>query len=340
MITEAPPVPVFHHLHRLTDECALFEHADHTTPLKEHGYRVDDVARALVVVSREPRPAPNVSGISRRYLEFVLAALHPSGTCHNRMAVDRAWVDEPGVGDWWGRAIWGLGVAAGTAQTTGMQARALAGFRVAAQQRSTSIRSMAFAALGAADVLDRRPDERPARALLSDAVETIWWDNCDPEWPWPEPRLGYANATLAEALIVGGETLSDHHALSRGLEMLDFILTVDQREGHLSVTPVGGRGPEDTEAGFEQRPIEVATIADACATAYRVTLDRRWLTGIQLAWRWFLGDNDSETPMFDPATGGAYDGLERDGHNVNQGAESTLAMLSTAQHARRIAKRR
>jgi hypothetical protein len=199
---------------------------------------------------------------------------------------------------------------------------------------------MAYAALGAAEMLDHRPDEQAARALLHAAVQVMWWDDVDPDWPWPEPRLGYGNGTLAEALIVGGETLSDHHALSRGLEMLDFLLKVDQRDGHLSVTPVGGRGPEDTEAGFDQQPIEVAAIADACATAYRVTLDRRWLAGINLAWRWFLGDNDCGIPMFDPLTGGGYDGLERGGRNENQGAESTLAMLSTAQHARRIAKRR
>jgi hypothetical protein len=41
--------------------------------------------------------------------------------------------------------------------------------------------------------------------------------------------------------------------------------------------------------------------------------------------------------MFDPLTGGGYDGLEADGRNANQGAESTLAFLSTMQHARRLA---
>jgi hypothetical protein len=40
--------------------------------------------------------------------------------------------------------------------------------------------------------------------------------------------------------------------------------------------------------------------------------------------------------MFDPRTGGGFDGLERFGANQNQGAESTLAMLSTAQHAQRL----
>jgi hypothetical protein len=56
---------------------------------------------------------------------------------------------------------------------------------------------------------------------------------------------------------------------------------------------------------------------------------------VSLAWRWFLGENDSATPMFDPVSGGGYDGLEPDGRNVNQGAESTLALLSTMQDVQR-----
>jgi len=51
---------------------------------------------------------------------------------------------------------------------------------------------------------------------------------------------------------------------------------------------------------------------------------------------WFLGDNDAGTPMWDPATGGGYDGLTRQGPNLNQGAESTLALISTLQHLRNL----
>ena len=39
--------------------------------------------------------------------------------------------------------------------------------------------------------------------------------------------------------------------------------------------------------------------------------------------------------MHDPVSGGGFDGLERFGRNENQGAESTLALLSTLQQARR-----
>jgi hypothetical protein len=43
--------------------------------------------------------------------------------------------------------------------------------------------------------------------------------------------------------------------------------------------------------------------------------------------------------MYDPHTGGGYDGLKPDGPNLNQGAESTLALVSTLQHARTLATR-
>jgi hypothetical protein len=52
---------------------------------------------------------------------------------------------------------------------------------------------------------------------------------------------------------------------------------------------------------------------------------------------WFLGDNDGRVVMYDAASGGGYDGLTPIGPNTNQGAESTLAMVATLQHARNLA---
>lgn len=334
MITARGPVPVFDHLLRLTDQRGLFEHAELSAPRREHGYCVDDVARGLVVVCRESGSDFNVRRLERHYLDFVLAGIQPDGTCRNRMDADGAWVDEAGVGDWWGRALWGLGVAAAHAHSETARLRALEGFRLAARQRSKHSRTMSYAALGAAEVLCVEPAERAARQVLRAAVQSIGPTAADPAWPWPEPRLRYANGTLAEALIVAGAALHDTAALECGLVLLNFLLKIETRDGHLSVTPVGGRGRGEVAPRFDQQPIEVAALADACASAYRATSDPRWLVGVRLAWDWFLGKNDAAIPMFDAETGGGYDGLEAAGHNCNQGAESTLAMLSTAQHAR------
>lgn len=335
-IASAAAGPIFGHLHRLTDGRGLFEHAQHGTPRREHGYCLDDVARALVVTCREPDPSPALLLASRHYLDFTLSAVQPDGSCHNRMSTDGRWSDAPGLGDWWGRGLWGLGVAAVHAPTQALRARAIFGFRVAAGGRSPDRRAMAFAALGAAELLLERPEEVAAQQLVRDAVSAIGVGGADPAWPWPEARLTYGNGSIVEALLLAGHALPDRSAIKRGLELLDFLLRKESREGHLSVTPVGGRGPEDDQPGFDQQPIEVAALAGACARAYGLTGDLRWLDGVRMAWAWFLGDNDSGTPMVDPVTGAGFDGLLRDGRNLNQGAESTLAALSTAQHAQHL----
>jgi hypothetical protein len=51
---------------------------------------------------------------------------------------------------------------------------------------------------------------------------------------------------------------------------------------------------------------------------------------------WFLGQNDLGAPMFNAETGGGYDGLTAKGPNLNQGAESTIALLTTFQQARQL----
>jgi len=328
--------PIFDHLDHLTDERGLFEHAHYSTPRREHGYCVDDVAHGLVVVCRQPISTAVLLRLEACYLDFVLEAITPDGSCHNRMNAAGDWTDRAALGDWWGRALWGLGAATSRATSGRMRERALAGFRLAAGQRSRHLRAMVFAALGAAEILGTQPNEPCARTILAETISRIGAVGQDPSWLWPEPRLTYSNGALAEALILAGAALRDAPALARGLLMLSFLMRVESRDGHLSVTPVGGRGPGEVGPSFDQQPIEVAALADACATAYRITHDPRWLLGIRRSWDWFEGLNDSQTRMFDPATGAGYDGLERDGCNLNQGAESTLAMLSTAQHAQRL----
>ena len=78
-------------------------------------------------------------------------------------------------------------------------------------------------------------------------------------------------------------------------------------------------------------------MADACARAHVVTGDDEWRRGIDLAIDWFAGDNDGGAVMWNAETNGGYDGLTPTGPNLNQGAESTLALISTLQHAPRPA---
>jgi hypothetical protein len=324
----------FDHLARLTDGTGLFEHAEITEPRTEHGYCVDDVARGLVVTTREPRPDLLTRALSMTYLRFVVAAQVADGRFHNRRSVDRTWHDEPGLEDCWGRALWGLGST--VAHAPWLAQKAMAHFDLSVTRRSPWLRATTFAALGAAEVLRVRPGHQEARHLLRYAAAMIGSPGSDPGWLWPEPRLRYANAALAEVKLAAGSLLDEPRWVGDGLLMLTWLVDVETTDGHLSVTPVGGWARGERRPAFDQQPIEVAALADACALALDLTSDPLWADAVERCARWFEGANDAGVALVDPAHAGSCDGLERDGRNENQGAESTLAMLSTFQHADRL----
>ncbi|WP_235560227.1 glycosyltransferase [Microbacterium sp. Leaf288] len=328
------PSPPYEHLHALTDHNGIFEHALLAMPRREHGYCTDDVARALIVVARERQQTVELRKLGAIYLRFLESAVRADGLAHNRMSADGDWSDNPAMGDWWGRLLWALGTIAAQRGDPWTRARALRTFRIAARERSTSLRTLAFAALGAAEIVRVHADDHIARTLLREYIAAMP-ALPDATWLWPERRLCYGNASIAEALIAAGNAVEDADASAKGLRMLEFLLSVETSDERFSVTGTAGRGPGEKGPSFDQQPLELAALADACATAYAVTGDPVWLPPISLAWQWFTGLNDSGTVMFDDQTGAGFDGLERDGRNENRGAESTLAALSTYQQALR-----
>jgi hypothetical protein len=330
------PAPRFEHLVRMTTADGIFEHAENGHPRLEHGYCLDDVSRALVVTIRQPKPSPTLRGAVRTYLAFTEQAQDATGAFRNRRGTDGSWMGSATTEDHWGRAIWSLGTTARLGQGS-IAERALGVAEQAMLVRSRWPRAMAYAALGAAEVLHAHPGHPAATGLLQDARDVLGGPATDPVWPWPESRLTYANAVLPEALIAIGAGLDDQPLLGLGLARLRWLLDLQTRDGHLSVVPAGGWAPPEPLPGFDQQPIEVAALAEASWRAHLVTGDESWLDAVDLCATWFLGANDVGLRLYDHSTGGCADGLHADRTNRNHGAESTLAALSSLQLARRAA---
>jgi hypothetical protein len=325
----------FEHVERLSDERGMFEHAKGLARREEHGYCTDDNARLLIVTTRA-LDIGAAHDLGRLALRFVLDAQDAEGRCHNRMDQSGRWIDRVSNEDCWGRSVWALGTAAVHHTNPSVRRWARRGFDAGLRRRAPWSRSMAFAALGAAEVVTIDAGYAPARAFLVDALNIIG-PLPTGTWQWPEERLRYSNASMAEAVIAAGHALDRPLDVDRGLTMLQWLLDLETTNGHLSVTASCGRGPIDRGPMFDQQPIEVAAMADACWRAHAVTGDPSWLRGVSAATAWFDGDNDIGLPMHDPESGGGFDGLQVDSVNLNQGAESTLAFIATMQRALLVA---
>ncbi len=141
---------------------------------------------------------------------------------------------------------------------------------------------------------------------------------------------------IPEALLAIGWALDDEWATRRGLALLGWLVDLQQRDGHLSVIPAGGWGPGEERVLFDQQPIEVTALAEACHQALALTGEPRWSDALEQCVAWFLGANDAGLVLYDLTTGGCADGLHADRVNLNRGAESTLAALATLQRAREV----
>lgn len=332
------------HLHTLSDPLGVFEHCSGPEPRREYGFCVDDVARALILLTRADMLGEPISLDARlladRSLNFVIDAQSADGLFVNRRAIDGSWYGTPAAEDHWGRALWALGDVAGSSSMR--RDEALAAFELGAQHRAPFLRSMVFAGLGAASVVSVLPGNDVAVQLLRDAADRVPEGTAASDgpvgWPWPEPRLTYANGSIPELLIRAGHLLGDEEVLDRGLDLLEWLLEVEMIGGHLSITPVGGWGPGELRPGFDQQPIEVTALIDACVAAHRATGNASWLDGVELGVAWFDGANDAGIPMGNPYTGAGYDGLHPHGRNENQGAESTLAYLMAVQAASHLSR--
>lgn len=313
------------HLVRLTDDTSVFEHAAGAIPRREHGYCTDDAGRALVVLaaSDDPRRVE----LAERYLGFLRAMHLGEGRFALRLGFDRRITHRTPSDDACGRAVQGLGETVASDLADHVRHAALALYEEASTFRSPWIRANAHLGLGAAAVLGVDPGHRPARRQAAKAAELLE-HRCRGR-SWPEDRLGYGNGLIPEALLALGAALGDDRCVTKGAEMLDWLIGEETSwADHFSFVGADGAAPGESRPVFDQQPLEAATLVAAAERAALVLDDDRWSAVADQARRWFLGHNDLGVVMFDPSTGGGFDGLTPGGPNRNQGAESTIAMLS------------
>jgi hypothetical protein len=114
-------------------------------------------------------------------------------------------------------------------------------------------------------------------------------------------------------------------------ESFDFLLQKTFKNNTIKVISNkgwmhnNGAVHHDTTGG--EQPIDVAYSIMALSKFYDVFGEANYLDKIQIAFDWFLGKNHLHQIVYNPCTGGCYDGLEEDYINLNQGAESTVSYL-------------
>lgn len=337
------------HLFRLSDGIGMIQHSRYSVPDRSTGYTTDDNARALIAAVGlwEAKGDPRLLDLARRYAAFLLRAQRPDGRFVNFLGPSGEPLEEVGSEDSFGRALWGCGAALrSSADGTLRELRDVFHRSLPWVRRLRSPRAQAYAVLGLVRALEGGEHQSQLLSLvdhLGTSLVGLFRRTARPGWHWFEEVMTYGNGVLPLALFEAHRATGRREYLVVALDSLAFLAEAVLWRGTM-VRLVGNRGwwgVGRSPAPFDEQPIDAGKLVLAAAAAWRATSSAEHLRLAELAFSWFLGRNYHGLPLYDPVTGGCYDGLTPEGVNLNQGAESLLAYLmaflefcSLSQHLR------
>jgi hypothetical protein len=322
-------MPNYRHLIEMTDEIGMLQFSHEGRPDPRSGYTLDDNARALIVALFM---GENAYSYAHRFLNFLAQAQRPDGTWSNFL-LDGKYYSHFDSEDSVGRAIMACSAATRSewpdlaAQGSHILARNLSSVRF-----FSSPRAIAYALVGLCKGKMPCNDKNLHEMVnkLSNCLMGLYEKTRSRDWMWFEDSLTYCNAILPHALFSVYAFNGDKKCLKIAHESLSFLNGILFSKGYLNI--IGNQGwyhRGGTLPSFDQQPVDAASIAFACWEAYQNLGKREYVYLADLAHQWYRGKNINGLSLYNEATGGCYDALNRNGVNLNQGAEAVLSLLLT-----------
>ena len=335
------------HLKTLTDSTGILQHAIFSAPNRNEGYCTDDNVRALLVgvMNKYLFHDPDIDSLIMTYMTFIHHAYNSkTGLFRNFMNYERKWLEESGSEDSNGRTIFVLGylIKNSTDYPHLALSKMLFDLSFKNMEKFKSLRAISNIIMGCIFYLQRFSGAREVKRLckkLLDRIYDQYLANGTEQWKWFEDYLTYDNARLPQALLMGGKYFNNNNFITAGLTSLEWLYDIIYDKKNNLISLIGNEGwfyKGKTKAKFDQQPVEIPALIDACFQAYVITQDQEWINKIGITFSWFLGNNDRQEYLYDFITGGCFDGLTSTMTNQNQGAESTVSWLTALHRMYRI----
>ncbi len=332
---DLPPIKL-DFLKSLTDDTGILQHAKFGTPRRQEGYTTDDNARALIATAKYTKIIGN-SGIEKMidtYLSFLLHMQRSDGKMRNLLSYDRHFMDDEGSEDCMGRTLWACGYVMDSILPAEKKLLAKEIFDKSFSWVPffKSLRSKAFAILGLSHYHKAYPEDQNPVLNIEELVDKLlgnYKHESSSTWRWFEPYLTYVNGRLSQALFEAYRLTENDNHLQVAEDSFNFILDVQMVNGVF--IPIGNNGwynKGGRRAFYDQQSIEASSMMETALLAFRVTDNRDFRIAARTIFDWFLGANSHGLMVYNPDTGGCYDGLTPDGLNLNEGAEATVSYLS------------
>lgn len=327
------------HIKQMTTDFGMLQFSKLNRPDIASGYTLDDNARALIAICqyyKQHRDA-DVLSLIKTYINFIAFCQDKNGTFKNYVNYNKEFTaqnDNENLEDSSGRAMWALGYVVSLShilpEDITQQADEMFQKTLSLTKNVYSTRAMAFIIKGLyyynRQIKDA--DTLIYIKLFGDRMVQMYRHEAETNWKWFESYLTYANSVLPEALLLCYTITGDENYKTIAKESFDFLLAnifdnntikvVSNRSWHIK---------GNTKEHYGEQPIDVAYTIFALRKFHDIFKEEDYLDKMEIAFNWFLGNNHLKETIYNPCTGGCFDGLEEHSVNLNQGAESTVSYL-------------
>ncbi|WP_228388481.1 glycosyltransferase [Chryseobacterium sp. CBo1] len=326
------------HIQNMTTDFGMIQFSKISKPDINSGYTLDDNARAMIAICKHFEGSRDKADLQliAIYLNFIQFCQQEDGSFLNYVDEHKQFTQqnyETNLDDSNGRAVWALGYLISLKEILSQElsetAEKIIQKNLIWAEKIHSTRAMAFIIKG----LHYQNSEKNLLLLkeLANRLVKMYQHEAKNDWRWFESYLTYGNSVLSEALLCAWISTKDELSKQIAEESFEFLLSKIMIDDNIKVISNKGwmqkeNTENDTPIGGEQ-PIDVAYTVLALSAFYKVFDDEKYLKMMNKSFNWFLGKNHLNQIVYNPATGGCYDGIEERNVNLNQGAESTVSYL-------------
>jgi hypothetical protein len=332
------PAINLNHINKLTTEFGMIQFSKINEPDLSSGYTLDDNARALIAMCMHYENSNDGNDLEKifKYFQFIKYCFQANGSFLNYVDTKGDFTEqnyETNLADSNGRAIWALGYLISQNNlpvSLTNEAKLLFDAAISKAENVHSTRSMAFIIKGLFyyNKTAKNLKNEELVKLLANRLVQMYKHESSNNWLWFESYLTYGNSILPEALLMAYNITSKNIYREIALESFDFLLfNTFNGKGIKVISNRSWLQKGSVAAAYGEQPIDIAYTIIALQLFYKNTLNVAYLTKIEIAFNWFLGQNHLHQVVYNPCTGGCYDGLEEHSVNLNQGAESTVSYL-------------
>lgn len=343
-----PPVNLAHIRH-MTNAFGMVQFAHLNEPDMNSGYTLDDNARALIGICKHYALYEDEADIAliNCYLSFIKYCLQKNNRYLNYVNEEGYFTiqnEHENLEDSHGRAIWALGYFISIRHSIPSSSYRLIQEAESLFERSLlhvndiySTRAMSFILKGLYYSEKNNWSVKRIQLIktLADRLVQMYLHEADTQWQWFESYLTYANSVVPEALLCAWFATNETRYKLIAKKTFDFLLSKTFQGYTIQLISNTCWLHKTTETSLVreiesyggQQPIDVAYTIMALEKFSRAFKEADYEIKMSSAFEWFLGKNHLHQVIYNPATGGCYDGLEDKNINLNQGAESTLSYL-------------